>query len=55
MIVTLGKWEIQTNLSRDLGYEVTRTNRPDDPDLLEAAGDFIARQVLEKDSIFLEG
>lgn len=54
-MITLGKWEIATNPSRDSGYEVTRTDWVHDPDLLEIAADFIARQVLEKGSILFEG
>jgi len=54
-MIALGKWEIASNPSRDLGYEVTRTTWPDDPELQEIAADFITRQVLEKDSVFLEG
>ncbi len=54
-MIILGKWQIATNPSRDLGYDVTRTQWPDDPELQEVAADFITRQILEKDSIFFEG
>jgi hypothetical protein len=64
MITTLGTWEIKTNLSKHLGSAAIRiclvaAARPEvSPGALELeqeAGDFIARHVLEKDSVIFEG
>jgi len=63
MIATLGRWEIRTNLSKHLGFEAIRISRfeavepevpPDALELEQAAGDFIARHVLERDSLSFE-
>jgi len=61
MIAALGRWRIEINPSQPLGYDVIRTREiapvpsSEDPDLLETVGDFIARQVLEKDSSLFDG
>jgi hypothetical protein len=64
VIATLGKWEIRTKLSKHLrsaGIQICRVEGvpPEVPtialDLEQAAADFIARHVLERDSVFFEG
>lgn len=64
MIATLGSWEIGTNPSKRLGYDAVRIClseaapgdlSPSALELEQAAAEFIARQVLERDSVFFEG
>ena len=63
MIALLVSLEIRTNLSKPLGYDVTRRSCREvvppasecgrDPE--QAAADFITRHVLEKDAICFGG
>lgn len=64
MIAQPTKWEMWADLSRCLGSPVVlicrfEAVRPDvwssSADLEQVAGDFIARHVLENDSMFFEG
>lgn len=64
MIATLGRWELTTDPSKRHGYLALRTRafeaaQPEMPqgtaELEEAAGDFIARHVLENDLVLFEG
>jgi len=61
MIVTVVTWRIKTNPSQPSGYDILQIRRETQPapendaHLLETAGDFIARHVLEKDSVLFEG
>jgi hypothetical protein len=58
------RWTFRTSLARRLGcdgvcifrFEVVQAEAPVSvPDLEQLAGEFIARQVLDKDSGFFEG
>jgi len=64
MIANLGKWEIRSSPKKQAGEErapeyrlvvISRSVTTSDPDIEETAGDFITRQVLERDSMFFEG
>jgi hypothetical protein len=64
MIAKLGRWEISGCLSGPSGsraFMICRSEAaqpevpPNTPDLEQIAGEFIARHVLEKDSVFFEG
>lgn len=64
MIATLGRWEIGTNASKHLRWDSIWNCRfealqpevsPSTLDPEQAAGEFIARHVLERDSVFFEG
>jgi len=58
------EWEMRTNLSKRLGSSIVVICRLEDiglevcsnaPYLEQVAGDFVARHVLEKDSLFFGG
>jgi len=64
MIATLGTWEMKSNPSKRLGsaairicfFLVARAEvSPSALELEQEAGDFIARHVLERDSVIHEG
>ena len=64
MTANLGTWEIRTspsNPTRDgctREYRIVRLSREvivSEPELEDTVGDFITRQVLERDSVFFEG
>jgi hypothetical protein len=63
MVAVLGRWEIRTESKISASDAVVIRRRelkqpgipPAGPDLELAAGDFIARQVLEKDADFFDG
>ena len=64
MTANLGRWEIRTSPAKQGGdgrapeYRAVRTSRnvtSSEPDLEETVGDFITRQVLERDSALFDG
>jgi hypothetical protein len=62
MIAVLGRWTIGTNPAKRRGRDVILVRRCEvraaaqpDPDLEKVVGEFIARQILEKDSPLFEG
>lgn len=64
MTARLGRWEIRTNPVKQAAgdrapeYLILRKSHPApfiEPDLEEMVGDFITRQVLERDSQLHEG
>jgi hypothetical protein len=64
MSANLGRWELRTSPAKQARdghapeYRIVRTSRnvtSSEPDLEETVGDFITRQVLERDSALFEG
>ena len=63
MTANLGKWELRTSPAKRAGgrvpdYQIVRVPASAaciEPDVEETVGDFITRQVLERDSVLFGG
>jgi hypothetical protein len=63
MITIVGTWKIETNPSKPWGYdaiwkcwrEAKHAVSRNEPDLEQEVADFVARQVLERDSVLFDG